>query len=313
MAAARYIIATAWHSKEQLYKSFANPKAPQLRPATVTVSTSGDYQPQEATKAGEDALFHAREPTSGRLVFGVADGVGGWAEEGVDPSLFSRGLLHNVHDRVVQTSPESSSDLNPVALINQAYRRILTEGKMEKGGSTVTLGTLEPQSGRLTMAQLGDSTYSIVRQRHTTFYTSEEQVHGFNFPFQLSAYSPSQKAWAEKTLDRPEKAIMQDFNLQPDDLVVVGTDGVFDNIYPQDVLDTVRDHLNEGRLGKLIKTLSESDQPITQDTMHQVELISLAHTAQSLVDLAVRHSLRQNYLSPFAKRAQAASMRYSSG
>lgn len=40
-------------------------------------------------KGGEDGYFAAPDSRS----FGVADGVGGWADDGVDPGLFARRLL----------------------------------------------------------------------------------------------------------------------------------------------------------------------------------------------------------------------------
>lgn len=42
--------------------------------------------PEKAYKGGEDALF-----VSDNLIV-VADGVGGWADQGVDPGLYSKKL-----------------------------------------------------------------------------------------------------------------------------------------------------------------------------------------------------------------------------
>jgi protein phosphatase PTC7 len=41
--------------------------------------------PDKAEKGGEDACFVLRELGA----FGVMDGVGGWADEGVDPAAYS--------------------------------------------------------------------------------------------------------------------------------------------------------------------------------------------------------------------------------
>lgn len=43
--------------------------------------------PDKAETGGEDAFFVS---SFGRGAFGVADGVGGWNVEGVDPSRYSR-------------------------------------------------------------------------------------------------------------------------------------------------------------------------------------------------------------------------------
>ena len=44
----------------------------------------------KADKGGEDAYFIT---VAGRGCIGVADGVSGWAEEGIDPAEYSRGLM----------------------------------------------------------------------------------------------------------------------------------------------------------------------------------------------------------------------------
>lgn len=55
--------------------------------------------PAKQEKGGEDAYFIAEH------CLGVADGVGGWAEIGVDPGLYSRQLM--------QFAKEASTGVNP--------------------------------------------------------------------------------------------------------------------------------------------------------------------------------------------------------
>lgn len=57
--------------------------------------------PQKADRGGEDAFFIS---DSGMAV-GVADGVGGWAEVGVDPGLYSRELMEHANEASQRISP----------------------------------------------------------------------------------------------------------------------------------------------------------------------------------------------------------------
>jgi len=41
--------------------------------------------------------LHSRVITNQGVSFGVADGVGGWASSGIDPSLFSQALMYHSH------------------------------------------------------------------------------------------------------------------------------------------------------------------------------------------------------------------------
>ena len=47
--------------------------------------------PEKAYKGGEDGLFLSYRTNA----FGVADGVGGYADSGVDPALFARLIMSN--------------------------------------------------------------------------------------------------------------------------------------------------------------------------------------------------------------------------
>jgi protein phosphatase PTC7 len=46
---------------------------------------------------GEDFLYVQAMRENSGLSFGVADGVGGWVEHDIDPSLFSQALMYHAH------------------------------------------------------------------------------------------------------------------------------------------------------------------------------------------------------------------------
>jgi protein phosphatase PTC7 len=83
--------------------------------------------------------------------FGVADGVGGWVNSGVDPSLFSQALMYHAH-RYSQNAwagePEIDPtldyeqrqqvegwELTPSECMDLAYNGVLRERFVEAGGS----------------------------------------------------------------------------------------------------------------------------------------------------------------------------------
>jgi len=61
------------------------------------------------------------------LPLGVADGVGGWGEVGVDPSEFSWTLMNNAEEEA-----KTGNDF-PKGILIKAHNRILTEKKVELG------------------------------------------------------------------------------------------------------------------------------------------------------------------------------------
>jgi len=68
--------------------------------------------PEKAYKGGEDALFASEH------VLLVADGVGGWADSGVDPALYSKKLA-SIVEELVSKDKLNYID-NPKQLIKEA-------------------------------------------------------------------------------------------------------------------------------------------------------------------------------------------------
>ena len=78
-----------------------------------------------------------------------------------------------------------------------------------------------------------------------TFYRSHEQQHYFNTPFQLSL-PPSNMA-ADVLSDAPESADQYEFSVEDGDVIMLATDGVFDNI-PDSILVEEIGSLQNGTL-----------------------------------------------------------------
>lgn len=79
---------------QKLHKWSSNAETAILHAATcVTLLYAGAVlpHPDKAETGGEDAFFVS---SHGQGAFGVADGVGGWNLEGVDPSRYSRCVHH---------------------------------------------------------------------------------------------------------------------------------------------------------------------------------------------------------------------------
>ena len=76
------------------------------------------------------------------------------------------------------------------------------------------------QDDRLRVANVGDCRMMLIR-KGSCINTTFEQQHSFNFPFQLGTGSK------DKALD----AVYDEFIIQEGDIVILGTDGVWDNVF----------------------------------------------------------------------------------
>jgi protein phosphatase PTC7 len=188
--------------------------------------------------SGQDAFFIAKlQPNS--AAFGIADGVGGWATSGVDPAEFSHGFCHYMARTTLEWT---HGRLTPRMLMEIGYQNIIDDPTVPAGGSTACVG-IARADGALQIANLGDSGFLQLRLGAVHHY-SNPQTHAFNTPYQLSIIPP--KIIAQSAIfggmplaDLPEKAEISHGQLRHGDVLILATDGVWDNLNAQEVLNIV--------------------------------------------------------------------------
>lgn len=192
--------------------------------------------PAELLPSGEDNLFVTNPDKEGYLALGVADGVGGWSEAGYDSLAISRELC-----AIMKSHFESSDNkgaLSPKNLLEEAFTKVLASPKVEIGGTTACLGILTPER-KLHVANLGDSWCGVFRD-YKLIKETRFQTHNFNTPFQLAKIPKQILRQAELQgkryiIDSPDSCDQYVWDLQKDDVVIFATDGVTDNVIPQDI------------------------------------------------------------------------------
>lgn len=233
-------------------------------------------------KFGEDAFFTLNAKRKDYI--GVADGVGGWRTRGYDPSAFSASLMRICKDMAGKKSHD------PLRLIDDSYNKLLLLNKRKNfriiGSSTVCILSFDHATGMLTTANLGDSGYLISRDGKI-IDRSERQTHTFNIPKQLAYAPPTLKHIADLPSDADEKK----FICCPGDLIVTATDGLFDNVPDDLILDQ-------------LSRLPETDEIMTKD---------LEGAAKSLASLARSNARDQHYVSPFSIAARSAGFNHQGG
>jgi len=184
----------------------------------LNVKVSIIPHPSKVEKGGEDAFFVAED---GKAI-GIADGVGGWTLHGVDPAIFAQTLM-----REAKSCYEDRSIRDPAEILRQAYHRT----QHVPGSSTACIMVAE--GGQLNCVNIGDSGFMLIRDRKIAFRT-KEQSHSFNYPFQLGTASENS----------PEDAVGIQLDAQEGDIVVMGSDGLFDNLFDGEILDIVNTQLS---------------------------------------------------------------------
>lgn len=219
--------------------------------------------PDKEETGGEDAHFICDDEQA----IGVADGVGGWADHGINAGHFARELMFNSVS-AIQYEPQGLID--PTRVLENAYLKTKA-----KGSSTACIVALTDQG--IHAVNLGDSGFRVVRDGSTIF-RSPAQQHDFNFPYQLASEDGS---------DLPRSGQVFNFDVESGDVIVAGTDGLFDNLY-NDEINAIVVHATRTRSGPQI-------------------------TAQRIAALARQRALDKNRQTPFSTAAQDVGIRYFGG
>ena len=194
-----------------------------------------------STYGGEDAWF------IGDNIIGVADGVSGWTTKGVS-SAFSNSLM-------IECKRYSEYYDEPIKILEIAYNA--TKNNVIGGSSTAciaklnssTLNSFTLNSFTLNCANHGDSGLIVVRDKKIIHKTLRDQMKE-NTPFQLGKWDLN-----EDKLDSNEHKIEVDamynqygrrivdtkiynFDVKLNDIIITATDGFFDNITDESIIES---------------------------------------------------------------------------
>jgi len=238
-------------------------------PNTLTLTSAYKLLADTKKEMGEDAMF------STNRAFGVADGVGGWQSYGINPAEYAWMLCEILRSR----SDKLTSNNCPLQLLIDSKRDLDQTGI--HGGCTALVGVVEGHT--LKVANLGDSRLVVFREEDGIFsdiFSSAVQQHYFNCPYQFASDGG----------DGPEKADVWQMELQKNDLIVSSTDGMWDNLFVEDVSKVI------------------NEQPKLSSGF-----LDLSHLSQLLARLAHKVARDPRAKTPFAQEAQRQRLRYTGG
>lgn len=202
-------------------------------------------------------------------------------------------LMYHASTAFEAASSATSPEADPVQLIDTAYRKVLKESGVAAGSSTAVVLTLEAATGYLRSANLGDSGFMVLREEEQageeaftatppgqdvgrgkgtpgkrpmsgTLYRSNPQQYYFNAPYQLSKIPKKildqwtrENGGQSPSLEcEPSSANRWECQLKHGDLIIVASDGAFDNVWGKEwvalvvsqMLDTDDEQKRRGQL-----------------------------------------------------------------
>ncbi|XWS29069.1 hypothetical protein CRYUN_Cryun25bG0125000 [Craigia yunnanensis] len=182
--------------------------------------------PHPNKRGGEDTFFVSNFYGG---VIAVADGVSGWAEQNGDPSLFSKELMANASSLV----GDVEVNYNPQILLRKAH------------GATSS----KSSATALKVANVGDCGLRIIRKGQIIFSTSPQE-HYFDCPYQLSSELIGQTYLNAVWVSSVE--------LMERDTIVMGSDGLFDNVFDREIVSTLAIHIDVVEAAKALSNLASN-------------------------------------------------------
>ncbi|RDW84459.1 hypothetical protein BP6252_02049 [Coleophoma cylindrospora] len=233
-----YGIAASFNAKDHRY----NPNTHVFNFNPYNTITERRKNKRLRPASGQDAFFVSRIGESADVAFGVADGVGGWVDSGVDPADFAHGFCDYMAYAANQYQVEENDPLSARGLMQIGYDAILKDETVMAGGSTACVA-LAKEDGTMEVANLGDSGFVQLRL-NAIHNLSEHQTHAFNTPYQLSKleqedFEQSNTFGTVQIRDTPKDAQVTKHSLRHGDILIFASDGVWDNLSAQDILRVV--------------------------------------------------------------------------
>lgn len=184
------------------------------QPIKIEIGSHILPHPAKMKWGGEDAVF-----VQGRT-FGVFDGVSG-AEKMDGVPLYSRTLANEMKKAV------GNDGCSIQEMTRHLTNAALYADGAATGASTAVVASIG-ENGFLQALNIGDSYCMVIRNGKVTAKTREIS-HYWECPYQLSDDSP----------DRPRDGTKLNVELMNGDIVVMGSDGVFDNVSDDMLLDLI--------------------------------------------------------------------------
>ena len=167
---------------------------------------------------GDDAHFISDD----KKTIGVADGVGGWTKEGIDAGEYVRELI--MYSAIVVDKYKAAGKvIDPKRVLQKAFSYTKLPGS-----STACIVTHD--RGILSATNIGDSGFMVFRDRKL-LYTSPIQQHRINHPYQLGSITKR---------DHPNCALELTVEVMAVDIVVLGSDGLLDNVCASNIEEILR-------------------------------------------------------------------------
>ena len=138
---------------------------------------------------GEDVFLNYRSSNERYLYLSVADGVGSWRNDGINPVEFPKAMMEEVK-KIIEAckDDEKKGEKSCSEIIQEAYAILKEEhinGTKHYGSCTFNLAKIDLFTGDMEIANIGDSAICVLSNDNTFSLQTEPKQKFFNGPYQI--------------------------------------------------------------------------------------------------------------------------------
>tara|TARA_B110000444_G_C18848332_1_gene603657 strand:- start:4911 stop:5654 length:744 start_codon:yes stop_codon:yes gene_type:complete len=181
----------------------------------ITMGFFNQPRDDKVADGGDDAWFITNSVIS---AFGVADGVGSWRVQGINAGHCAREIMKYARETFVDGNASPYESLE------------IAEEKSKAAGSTTALVAYYQEGLKLLdVSQVGDCNLIVIRENYVIHQT-KSGVRYHDSPYQIGQGSNDTMYFHSEDYT---------FQLQAGDIIVAATDGLWDNMFPTQVLQLI--------------------------------------------------------------------------
>lgn len=182
---------------------------------------------------------------------GVFDGVGDWKLSNIDAGSFSRSVANYMQAMLHVEREIGENEIDLVSVLQFAVQQCHELRVL--GSCTACVASIDPVNSVLQILNLGDSAAIVLRPVFSSngsicdviiMFKSSPQYHSYNAPFQIGHFEFSGNSFSSSPssimiFDSPRLSSVNFMPVLSGDVVIVGSDGLFDNLFETELLQII--------------------------------------------------------------------------
>ncbi|RNA44882.1 phosphatase PTC7 -like protein [Brachionus plicatilis] len=200
--------------------------------------------------------------------------------------------LADSHQKTIEKNVYGSSTVCLMALKFVNDLEDIAENEMSNFLPNYFDGFNSPKTALLSTCNIGDSGYMIIRDKNV-IYKSATQTHRFNAPYQLGC-TPPELLDHDLYRDTSDDSLCQTHEIKSGDFILLSSDGLFDNLYEDEIALIIDNHIQSSFLQSSFDNLNDEAKKTVISSSSSISSELLSSACELLVQKAENAGIKRD-------------------